>query len=76
MAHEINLVPDIKNEMIKTIKLRNYIFFGCIVVAVASVALTLIFGLIMGGQRIAVENKKSTLEELSAKLNYDRSSSI
>lgn len=69
MAHEINLVPDIKNEMIKTLKLRNYIFFGCIVVAVASVALTLIFGLIMGGQRIAVENKKSTLEELSAKLN-------
>lgn len=69
MAHEINLVPDIKNEMIKTVKLRNYIFFGCIVVAVASVLLTLIFGLIMGGQRIAIENKKSTLEELSAKLN-------
>lgn len=69
MAHEINLVPDIKNEMIKTIKLRNYIFFGCIVVAAASVALTLVFGLIMGGQRIAIENKKSTLETLSAKLN-------
>lgn len=69
MAHEINLVPDIKNEMIKTVKLRNYIFFGCIVVAVASVLLTLIFGLIMGGQRIAIENKKSTLGELSAKLN-------
>lgn len=69
MAHEINLVPDIKNEMIKTVKLRNYIFFGCIVVAAASVLLTLIFGLIMGGQRIAIENKKSTLGELSAKLN-------
>ena len=69
MAHEINLVPDIKNEMIKTLKLRNYIFFGCIVVAIASIALTIIFGLIMGGQRIAVENKKSTLETLSAKLN-------
>lgn len=69
MAHEINLVPDIKNEMIKTLKLRNYIFFGCIVVAVASIILTLIFGLIMGGQRIAIENKKSTLETLSAKLN-------
>lgn len=69
MAHEINLVPDIKNEMIKTVKLRNYIFFGCIVVAAASVLLTLIFGLIMGGQRIAIESKKSTLGELSAKLN-------
>lgn len=69
MAHEINLVPDIKNEMIKTLKLRNYIFFACIVVAAASIGLTLVFGLIMGGQRIAVENKKSTLETLSAKLN-------
>ena len=69
MSHEINLVPDIKNEMIKTLKLRNYIFFACIVVAAASIILTLIFGLIMGGQRIAVENKKSTLKELSAKLN-------
>lgn len=69
MSHEINLVPDIKNEMIKTLKLRNYIFFACIVVAAASIILTLIFGFIMGGQRIAVENKKTTLEELSAKLN-------
>lgn len=69
MAHEINLVPDIKNEMIKTIKIRNYILFACIIVAIASASLVLIFGIIMGGQRIAVENKKHTLEELSAKLN-------
>ena len=69
MAHEINLVPDIKNEMIKTLKLRNYIFFACIVVAAVSVGMVLIFGLIMGGQRIAVESKKSTLETLSDKLN-------
>ncbi|MBR0465775.1 hypothetical protein IJJ02_03280 [Candidatus Saccharibacteria bacterium] len=69
MAHEINLVPDIKNEMIKTLKLRNYIFFACIVIAASSIILTLIFGLIMGGQRIAVENKKSTIETLSAKLS-------
>ena len=69
MAHEINLVPDIKNEMIKAIKLRNYIFFGCIVVAIASVAMTLIFGLIMGGQRIAIEGKRSAIADLSEKLN-------
>ncbi len=69
MAHEINLVPDIKNEMIKAIKLRNYIFFGCIVVAIASVATTIIFGLIMGGQRIAIESKSSAITELSNKLN-------
>lgn len=69
MAHEINLVPDIKNEMIKTIKLRNYIFFGCMVVAIASIATTVIFGLILGGQRIAIESKRSAITELSNKIN-------
>ena len=69
MAHEINLVPDIKNEMIKAIKLRNYIFFGCIVIAIASIAVTIIFGLIMGGQRLAIESKRSAIDDLSAKIN-------
>ena len=36
MAREINLVPDVKNEMIKTLKLRNLIFFICIVVVAGS----------------------------------------
>ena len=31
MAREINLVPDIKNDMIKALKLRNLIFFISIV---------------------------------------------
>ena len=44
MAREINLVPDIKGEMIKTLKLRNLIFFLCIVVALASVVVVLITG--------------------------------
>jgi hypothetical protein len=61
MALEINLVPDIKNEMIKTLKLRNFILFLCIVVASASVAVTFIFGLIVGGQSIAINNKKNTI---------------
>ena len=69
MAREINLVPDIKEEMIKTLKLRNYIFFGCIVVAAASVIVTLIFGIIMGGQQLARDGKKAAIEDLSSKLN-------
>ena len=68
MAREINLVPDIKGEMIKTLKLRNFIFFLCIVVAAASVGVTAIFGLIMGGQQLALDSKKTTLDNLSAKL--------
>lgn len=69
MAREINLVPDIKSEMIKTLKLRNFIFFLCIVVAAASIGVTAIVGLIMGGQQLALDSKKSTLESLSTKLN-------
>ena len=69
MAREINLVPDIKHEMIKTIKLRNIIFFICIIVAAVSVGATFIFGAIAGGQQLALNSKKSTIENLSSKLN-------
>ncbi|MDO5451462.1 MAG: hypothetical protein Q4F56_00010, partial [Candidatus Saccharibacteria bacterium] len=69
MAREINLVPDIKDEMIKTLKLRNFIFFLCIAVAAVSVGATLLVGLIMGGQQLAIDSKKGTIENLSSKLN-------
>ena len=69
MAREINLVPDIKNKMLRTLKLRNLIYFICIIVAVASISITAVFWLIMGGQRLALDNKKSTLSSLSSKLN-------
>lgn len=69
MAREINLVPDIKTEMIKTIKLRNLTLFICIIVATASVSLTAIFGIIAGGQKAAIDDKKNTLRTLSSKLN-------
>ena len=69
MAREINLVPDIKEEMIKTLKLRNFIFFLCIAVASASVGLTVLFGLIVGGQQLALDSKKATIDNLSSKLN-------
>ncbi len=69
MAREINLVPDIKGEMIKTLKLRNLIFFLCIIVALASVGVVLTTGLIMGGQQLALDSKKKTIDSLSEKLN-------
>ncbi len=69
MAREINLVPDIKGEMIKTLKLRNFIFFLCIVVAAAAAGVTALAGLIMGGQFSAIDGKKATINELSNKLN-------
>ena len=66
---EINLVPDIKDEMIKALKLRNLIFFLCLVVAIGSVCVTLVFGLIAGGQQVAMESKKNTIEHMSDKIN-------
>ena len=69
MAREINLVPDIKDEMIKTLKLRNLIYFICIVVGAASLGATAIVALIMGGQQAALDGKKSTLDSLSLKFN-------
>ena len=69
MAHEINLVPDIKGEMIKTLKLRNFIFFLCIVVALAGAGIATVTGLIAGGQQLALDSKQATIKNLSAKLN-------
>lgn len=69
MAREINLVPDIKNEMIKALKMRNFIFFLSLVVAAASVGATLLIGSIMGGQQLILSGKQASLEKLSKKLN-------
>lgn len=69
VGREINLVPDVKEEMIRTLKLRNFIFFICIVVAGASVAVTLVFGVIAGGQQAAVNSRKETLTALSETVN-------
>ena len=72
MAREINLVPDVKNEMIKALKLRNLIFFVCIVVAIACVVIIIVFGSIVGGQQIAVHDKEETINKMSDKINsYD-----
>lgn len=69
---EINLVPDIKGEMIKTLKLRNFILFLSIVIASASVGVVVFFGTIAGGQSIAIDNKNDAIAQLSNKLHsYD-----
>ena len=68
MAREINLVPDIKDEMIRALKLRNFILFLCIVVAAASIGISAILGLIVGGQQMAVNSKKTTIDSLSEKV--------
>ena len=67
--HEINLVPEIKTQMIKTLKLRNLICFICIIVAAASIGMVAICGAIVGGQNIAMVSKKAKIDEMSEKLS-------
>ena len=69
MAREINLVPSVKEEMIKAIKLRNLILFICITVSIASIVVAAIFATIMFGQRGALDGKNNMINSLSSKLN-------
>lgn len=69
MAREINLIPDIKGEMVKALKLRNLILFLSFVVAAASVAVVLFFGSILAGQKIVLNDRDARLNSLSKKVN-------
>lgn len=72
MAREINLVPEIKNEMIKALKLRNLIFFICIVAGLVSLGIVAVLSTVVGGQQIALNGKDSMLSAMSKKINsYD-----
>lgn len=50
--YEVNLVPDVKIQMIKALKMRNLVLFICIVVAVASVGVVLVLLGIKSGQTL------------------------
>lgn len=71
-GYEINLVPEVKMQMIKAQKVRNLVLFICIVVSgVAVGAVVILFG-IKSGQDIAMHNQDSKLKVMSEKLNgYD-----
>lgn len=66
---EINLVPDIKNDTIKAIKLRNLTFFICIVVASVCGVAIVAFASFAAGQQAIVDSNKNTIDTLSSKMN-------
>lgn len=71
-GYEINLVPEVKMQMIKTQKMRNLVLFICIVVSSIAVGVVVILFGIKSGQDIAMHNQDSKLETMSEKLNgYD-----
>lgn len=70
--YEINLVPDVKAEMIKAQKLRNFVLLICLIVSIAAAAIVLIFFGIKTGQDIAMGNQDKRIKTMSAKLEeYD-----
>jgi len=66
--YEINLVPDIKSDMIKAQKKRNLVFFVCIVISIVSVSTALVLGSIKGAQDITMSGQDSHIENLSKKI--------
>lgn len=66
--YEINLVPDVKLQMIRAQKMRNLVLFICIVVSAVSVGVVLVLFSIKSGQDIAMSNQDKKLATMSAKL--------
>lgn len=67
--YEINLVPEVKMQMIRAQKMRNLVLFICIVVSSVAVgAVVILFG-IKSGQDIAMSSQDKRLELMSSKLN-------
>lgn len=66
--YEINLVPEVKHQMIKALKLRNLVLFICIVVSAVSLGVVAVLFSIKSGQDIAMSSQDKKLETMSAKL--------
>lgn len=74
---EINLVPDIKAEMIHAQKMRNLLYFVCFVVAAASVGAVLFLVAIKTGQDIRMSSQDNSLKLMSEKIEeYDGLSEV
>ena len=66
--YEVNLVPDVKLEMIRLQKIRNLVFFICIVVSIASISTVAILGGIKGTQDLVISGQESHIKNLSDKV--------
>lgn len=66
--YEINLVPDIKLQMIKMQKIRNLVFFICIVVTAAVIGIVFLLSAIVGGQSLAMNGQDKRLKDMSEKI--------
>lgn len=71
-TYEINLVPEIKRQMIKAMRFRNIMLFVCIILASVAGATVVIMGGIWESQNISMSVQDGKLKTMSEKLkSYD-----
>ncbi len=69
---EINLVPDVKAELIRAQKTRNLVYFLCILVAAVAVGIVLLLFMVWTGQNIKMSSQDASLDSMSKVLDeYD-----
>lgn len=66
---EVNLVPDVKAEMLKTQRIRNVVILVCIVIVAIAGGVLAILGGIKAGQDITMSSQDETIKVLSNKIN-------
>lgn len=67
--YEINLVPEVKAQMIRAQKVRNLVLFLCIVVSSVAVGVVVILFGVKSGQDIVMANQDNKLALMSKTLN-------
>lgn len=66
---EINLVPEVKRQMLKAQRVRNIVLFVCIVLSAAAIITVLSLLGVKSGQDIALSNQDKDLKAMSEKIH-------
>lgn len=72
-TYEINLVPEVKIQMLKVMRTRNLTLFVCIIVAAASAGAVGILASVTGGQNVVLTSQDDKMELMSNKIKGYRS---
>ena len=71
-SYEINLVPEIKRQMVKAMRIRNIMLFVCIILASVAGATVVIMGGVWESQNISMSVQDGRIKDMSDKLkSYD-----
>lgn len=66
---EINLVPAIKTEMLKAMRLRNIVLFAAIIIVAIFGGGAMVLGSITGGQKLTIADQTTRIDAMSDKIS-------